>query len=538
MKKTLSLLLVLLLCSVSLSAMAAPPRISEELIKVTAAGSFSLQIDYQEILTWQVWRDEIGIEFEMSFYNNEDWKTQLNLMLAADDLPDIIFSSTLTDAEVADLGGQGYFANFLDYEELIPNIKQAWEDYPGLRGATTSYDGNIYGTKSIITSTVNKICRAFINERWLSNVGMEAPTTIDELYNVLVAFKEQDANGNGNPDDEIPLGIYKNDMSQTEKLLLAAYGINTDSVQYILQADEGDIFLAETTDVYRDYLRFLRKLCEEGLLDEQFFTLTSQEIMLNCSNDRYGAYATGSAPYVMASSTMEYDKEWLGLMGLTSEHNDVPTLGIPSGISANFGTLISADSPYVEELIQFVDYLHSEEGGTATFSGYEGITFDYEYDELLGIDVLTIYTPEGYESSDEFRQYKAVLNGPFLTYSGIPVRNTIWYDVPLETLQEEAVIEKYGWIAQLSIASRNPDLAHVPTFPSESMSYTEEESEERISLRNDVLTYLEQAKANFVLGNWDIETEWDRYLSELENIGLNQLMEIEQAAWTRYYESN
>ena len=46
--------------------------------------------------------------------------------------------------------------------------------------------------------------RTYIDRTWLKNVDMEMPTTLDEFYNVLVAFKEKDANGNGDPNDEIP----------------------------------------------------------------------------------------------------------------------------------------------------------------------------------------------------------------------------------------------------------------------------------------------------------------------------------------------
>lgn len=45
----------------------------------------------------------------------------------------------------------------------------------------------------------------FINKAWLDRLGMEMPTTVDEWYEVLKAFKEQGANGNGDPNDEIPL---------------------------------------------------------------------------------------------------------------------------------------------------------------------------------------------------------------------------------------------------------------------------------------------------------------------------------------------
>ena len=46
---------------------------------------------------------------------------------------------------------------------------------------------------------------AFFSEEWMKNGGVDkAPETTDELYDMLVAFKEQDANGNGDPSDEIP----------------------------------------------------------------------------------------------------------------------------------------------------------------------------------------------------------------------------------------------------------------------------------------------------------------------------------------------
>lgn len=44
-----------------------------------------------------------------------------------------------------------------------------------------------------------------INKQWLDNLKLEVPATTDELYTVLKAFKEQDANGNGDSKDEIPM---------------------------------------------------------------------------------------------------------------------------------------------------------------------------------------------------------------------------------------------------------------------------------------------------------------------------------------------
>ena len=62
-----------------------------------------------------------------------------------------------------------------------------------------------YGLPKLKVDLTDRLTRSFINKQWLDNLGLSMPTSIDEYYDVLVAFKEQDANGNGDPDDEIPL---------------------------------------------------------------------------------------------------------------------------------------------------------------------------------------------------------------------------------------------------------------------------------------------------------------------------------------------
>ena len=46
-----------------------------------------------------------------------------------------------------------------------------------------------------------------IRKDWLDRLGLEAPTTIDEWVTVLEAFRDEDANGDGNPNNEIPFTV-------------------------------------------------------------------------------------------------------------------------------------------------------------------------------------------------------------------------------------------------------------------------------------------------------------------------------------------
>ncbi len=54
------------------------------------------------------------------------------------------------------------------------------------------------------------------------------------------------------------------------------------------------------------------------------------------------------------------------------------------------------------------------------------------------------------------------------------------------------------------------------------------------TLYTDVYNYLVTAKVQFITGETDIDAGWDAYLAELDKIGLERLLEIEQAAYDRY----
>lgn len=133
----------------------------------------------------------------------------------AGDKTNIMLASDLPDAFLG-LIGEGQIANnmdsFLDLTQddlLKTNAPHVVSDYEKLSNGldiVTWPDGSI---RSLLTGTQTSFENdaegiMFINKEWLDNVGMEAPTNIDEFYEVMKAFRDQDANGNGDASDEIP----------------------------------------------------------------------------------------------------------------------------------------------------------------------------------------------------------------------------------------------------------------------------------------------------------------------------------------------
>lgn len=132
-----------------------------------------------------------------------DATDKVNIMLTSD-LPDAFLGLIGTDQiasnmdSFADLAKDDLLKTYAphiveDYESSLSNGLDivTWPDgsiRSLMTGPQTSYENDAEGIM-------------FMNKEWLDKVGMDVPTTTEEFYNVLKAFKEQDANGNGVADE-------------------------------------------------------------------------------------------------------------------------------------------------------------------------------------------------------------------------------------------------------------------------------------------------------------------------------------------------
>ncbi|MDO4284725.1 MAG: extracellular solute-binding protein [Eubacteriales bacterium] len=511
--------------------------ITNEEITIEVSGKMPSGLeDWTNLAVIDEYAERLGIRLNCNFYAT-DWNTQLTLMVAGDEVPDLIANGEMNISDLNTWGEEGYFLDLSQYLDVMPNLKAYFEKYPELEAYCTTSDGHIYGLPKLKTDMTDRLTRTFVNRVWLDNLGLEAPTSIEELYETLVVFKEQDANGNGDPTDEIPLlftGSTNAGYSAIERTLLDAFGIYTSDINYILQADEsGTVYLANTGESYQEYLAFLAKLYEEGLMEQEAFTLTDNEIMQKEQGDVYGVFGTGSAPFVLANQDISYDANWMALSGLSSSVNQDRYAGIASPVSSLILTAVGADTEYPEAMARFLDYFYTEEGMLSAMKGYEGVTFDYVTDELIEIDVAEMRAPEGYASGEEYRFKGAVINEGLNVLESNADREAL-FEIDLDVLESKEVVEKYGWAALVADAYRQDGVTGVSVYPV--VAYTSEESDQRGTLYTDINTYLMQAKAQFITGEKDVEADWDAYVTTLEQMGLSSLLEIEQEAYNRYAE--
>lgn len=505
----------------------------EEEVTFTISGPYGAgaTADWESTVQFQEYKKRLGINLKASTYDSETWKTQLSLMLAEDNLPDIIAGAEIQPGDMAKYAQDGYFLDFSKYLDKMPNLSAFLEKYPEYKAAITLDDGGIYGFTKISTYCDSAYSSpSYMNGAWLDRLGLKRPETVEDFYDVLKAFKEQDANGNGDATDEIPMLMAMPTWIHTLSPIRWAYGIyECGQVVYWEQVDEnGKVQLMDASENAREFFRFAHKLYTEGLINQDAFSMEDSVYFELAASDNVG-YVGGYQPSVDLENQAR--NQWYLMGGLTAEGwNEEPVLVVENRISPTYRVMVNADVENVDAVVKFIDYLFTEEGATSAINGYEGLSFDYV--DVCGFPSAdhTAYAT-GYGSPEEYRKQVAVADSA-LYIVGISGFWNMIENIDEDKLLSDDVLKVASVNAIQEKTFRSGEYKVIHKFPN--LKYSNEIAEERTMLRTDLVNYLKTTCAQFIAGELDVDKDWDAYLAQLESIGLSRFLEIEQEAYDSY----
>ncbi len=232
-------------------------------------------MDFEEMPALKRLEEQTNIDLEWEMIKASDWNTKLNLMFSSDEYPDIIFASNGNGAVDDEEYGvtQSLLVPLEDYiEKYMPNYTaraEAESSNPTVGLAAS--DGHVYAVGNLVGQNINTSAHTFINQQWLDALGMQAPTTVDELTEVLRAFKTQDPNGNGEA-DEIPLEMGLDTGFTGFRYILPMFGIPADNDLWIYIDDNKQVQFAPTQEGFRKAVEWLHQMYEEGLTDKEILS--------------------------------------------------------------------------------------------------------------------------------------------------------------------------------------------------------------------------------------------------------------------------
>ncbi|MEP1929857.1 MAG: sugar ABC transporter permease, partial [Roseibium sp.] len=201
--------------------------------------------------------------------NSTDSAEAMNLLIAQGDMPDIV-GGHLIKQPVNEFGPQGAFVPLNDLvAEHAPNIQAYWDSRPEVLASITAYDGNYYYIPYLPDGKYGRAW--FIRQDWLDALGLEQPQNVEELEATLIAFRDNDPNGNGAA-DEVP--YFARQWEEVNRLLTLwdARSSGSDTYHDFYITADGSIAHPYAQDTYRDGISNIARWYEAGLIDAEIFT--------------------------------------------------------------------------------------------------------------------------------------------------------------------------------------------------------------------------------------------------------------------------
>ncbi len=533
MKKTLALFLAMLMLLSSFS-FAMAEEATNSIFPLAEPMTFTINVMtpndvdilesipfYQELVE----KTNVHLEFVNLGADVDSAKQVLNNYFNSNSYADAVWGGSLIlETDYAALVESGILIPLTKYVNdaaIMRNFqKNVLSESPKTLGAITALDGEIYALPRFNNNAgaylESPIC---VNKLWLDALNLEVPTTIDEFHDMLVAFKTQDPNGNGEA-DEIPIIFREGDARRHMEVWLGLWGIGTknnanDNYIYI---EDGVVKFAPTSEAYKQAIITLNKWYEEGLIWSESFV---------ANNESFSAKVKEASTYVgiitdqggAGNPNNSAMKDFVQIAPPSVEGYETSWFFHPGflAVKGKFSVTSKCENP--EILMAYMDLF-------------------YDYENYLKFD---LGMPEdGRYTIDENGVTMAVLSAEEQTKLSEEKPTMGMLVTDIQRAQSNyyyteflAVQDVYNTIMSDAYAMYNAaGVLNDEIWPRPTMSV--EDADELNYLRTDILSTANMKKAQWVTGAADIEAEWDEYVKLIESMGLADFLAILQKNYDRF----
>ena len=456
-------------------------------------------------------------KIEWQEVSEDAWAQQKNATLAAGKIADVSLHAFFP-ANAAQF--PGLFEDLSKDLDKMPNVKQFFKEKPDAQKLTTDPEGHMYALpssrgKSYSGSGQNMM----INKAWLDKLGLQVPTTWDELENVLKAFKTQDPNGNGQA-DEIPMNIQKLGSGfswYSPMLLLNSTGIPTgfnkgvSTSGYYVKNGVVKSFL--TSDEYKEVVKYYHKLISEGLIPADWATKTFDACDTDQLSDGKTAKTGVSFGWSQDASFGTLKDQYIPIP-VPSAPGVSPDKTVWDGSSSEFdaaGPAVSARAANKDATLKLLNLMYSEKYSVQQFYGSFGKTVTKTGEHEYTVD------------NDKLIEMRKKNTSPSLSYPAgwIPDEVTIKGDAGSDALyQASKVYEKQR-------SNFDPVKDYIP-------DYVNPDADDNTTLASNYnqISNVAMQKTATWMSKGGIDEEWDAYCKQLDSLGLQENVKI----WQKWYD--
>lgn len=454
----------------------------------------------------------MGIPLKIT-WEEPTWTEMLNAQatyIAAGDFPDIFFLRDKDD--VIDVGDNGLLLNINDYRDYIPNYEVFLKSDPaGEKSITSSDTGAMYGfVDACISETTGTFYGYCLRFDILQKNNIKPPETMDELYEVCKQLKSLYPDSYPLTSYEANLPVYVMQWNHTSPYIFY------DGTKYM----HGP---TQDTERFRKTLEWIVKMYKEGLIDPEYPVDTADQNfvkMLNGTNffmvDMYSDQIkqrineNSEYPGVEWGFTRTPDN----LFGETSWKLGSEKRG--KYLVTNWNTCVSIKTKHPELVVKMVDYgKYSLDMINLVNWGIEGLTYNTVNGKKQFVDsIANAKAPQL-----EMAQYGL----------GVSCRSGIVLMPQLKAATSASIGKvpvyengKYDYDYVFEFTERvggEKSIDPVNMFGAPSLTFTMDEVNDNSVVMTPINTYVDESMAKFITGEWNINSDWDKFMSEMNNMG-------------------
>lgn len=463
--------------------------------------------DYGETEYFKELQKRTGVTLDFITVNEAQAKDQFNLLLASGSLPDIIeydwYSNAPGGVDSCIENGQILKLNEV-IDKYAVNLKGFLKSRPDIDKMVKTDSGNYYvfpflkGDDSLLS-----VFGPMLRKDWLDSLNMSVPTTIDEWYTVLKAFKDQKG-------ATAPLA-FEGWMFYFDAFV-GAYGISRD--YYV---DGGKVKFGPMQPEYKDFLSEMQKWYSEGLFDKNLATVNKTTIDANIYDGKTGSTlsfaGSGLGNYIKTGREKDPKFEFVAAPFPTLKAGEAPKFGyVDMPYSLNYSAAISATCKNVEAAAKLLDYGYGEEGLLLNNFGIEGVSYKM-------VDKYPTYTDMILNNPDKLSVPQAMAKYIRAGYGG-------------PTVQDKRYIEQYYTLPQQK-AALNIWKTEKAKYMLPRMTFTADETSKVSAVKTQIGTYVDEMFWKFVLGAEPI-SNFDKYVEQIKKLNVETVISANQGAYDRY----
>lgn len=482
-----------------------------DVVVCTGVGS---TLKFEDTAIYKYMQEKTNVILNVTNLNFEEYGEKVELMLNSGEYPDVFLKAGDYDRYGLDEGIMipldGYF------EEYAPNYYSLIEDSPEGWQLSTASDGHVYHFESFYAKQpFGGTPFMYINTKWLENLDLEMPHDFESFYEVLKAFKEKDADGDGDPNNEIPWVQAGGDYMPIEDLL-PHLGFNSHVFSpWSYVKDNTEVVFTGVTEEYKEFLSMMSKIYAEGLINEDCFTVKSDQVSaMAMSGTSIGVFNAWSPSDIMGA----YDSSKSYEENLVTQYEAMTPW---DGAKASSGNTHGGQALYItdkcerpEVMVAWADLLYTDEYAMVATYGIEGDTYDI-------VDGMIKMRDEENPSDTYGTNIKAALmemNGGLVSLGKQYVNDyNVYYDY-----------EANPYATYTLDISKEWEEAGLKYDPLPTVKVDEKENQRIEDIQADINPYWKEYRAKVVIGEYDLEETWDEYIATMNKMGVQEATKILQ----------